>query len=174
MLSDKDLKRIERHPNKRSGYDVYIYNCPTCNENEIRTEKARRLSHSGKCKQCARKRTPYKALYNRLKYSVNKRNIKGSKYKDFNITFEQFLEFTNILNCHYCNRSITWSPSCKKGVSQACNLDRKNSNLGYIKDNLVVCCQKCNYMKGSEFSYEEFKAIVNFLDKVRLEGFKHE
>ena len=69
------------------------------------------------------------------------------------------LDFTKINNCHYCGDDILWVKHTGTGQHRY-NLDRKDSNKGYSKDNCVVCCKKCNYMKGSEFSYEEFKEIV--------------
>jgi hypothetical protein len=72
-----------------------------------------------------------------------------------------FLEFTNIKNCHYCNGDINWSEyqSINFQKSQAYNLDRKDNNLGYTKDNCVVCCGRCNLSKGDRFTYDNWKQI---------------
>jgi len=38
-------------------------------------------------------------------------------------------------------------------------IDRKNSNYEYTKDNCVMCCYWCNNAKTDEFTYPEFKEI---------------
>lgn len=115
---------------------VYIFNCFECGKNEIRPE------HKYLKKQ------------------------KRRKQKSFNLTFNEFLEFTKIKNCHYCNSPIKWVKHTGKGCYRY-NLDRKDSSKGYSKQNCVVCCKRCNYMKGSEFSYKEFKEVVKLINTMR-------
>jgi len=77
------------------------------------------------------------------------------------ITFEQFLEFTNISECHYCNSPIVW----KKSGSRTYNLDRKDNNKGYLLNNLVVCCYKCNKGKREIYTYEEWYGMTEYFRK---------
>lgn len=93
-------------------------------------------------------------------------NKRRKKQKSFELTFEEFMSFVEIKNCHYCNDLIKWVKHTGNGQHRY-NLDRKNSNLGYSIENCVVCCKACNYMKGSEFSYEEFKEVVLLLHRFR-------
>ena len=39
-------------------------------------------------------------------------------------------------------------------MSAKYNLDRKDNSIGYSKNNCVVCCSTCNYIKGDKFTYE--------------------
>lgn len=41
-------------------------------------------------------------------------------------------------------------------LPQTISLDRRNPNLGYIKENVVLCCWIVNHMK-QDYSIEEFK-----------------
>ena len=64
------------------------------------------------------------------------------------MTFSEFLEFTKIDKCHYCGNQITWtSHRHNREIYHGYNLDRKDNDDGYTKDNCVVCCEVCNYMK---------------------------
>lgn len=95
---------------------------------------------------------PFLSLYNHLKYSARTNHPD----KEFSLTYNEFVFFTQIGCCHYCGGSnIVW------------NLDRKDNTQGYSFDNVVVCCKECNMMKRDWLSYEEFKAIRLFLRRWR-------
>jgi 5-methylcytosine-specific restriction endonuclease McrA len=81
-------------------------------------------------------------------------------HKDLSLTFEEFREFTKQSSCVYCEAPVTWSAFIDKQASAAYNLDRKDNALGYTKDNCVVCCKPCNYSKGSRFTHEEFRVMM--------------
>ena len=53
--------------------------------------------------------------------------------------------------CHYCGGSL---PKWGGG------LDRKDSDRGYTRDNVVPCCSDCNTAKASFFSHDEFLAAM--------------
>lgn len=91
---------------------------------------------------------PYIRLYNRL--------LNGAKSKGLIVTLSylEFLEFTKIGSCIYCNTEVQWVKHGKKAIKY--NLDRKINSLGYTKDNCVVCCWKCNSTKSNHYTYEEF------------------
>jgi hypothetical protein len=100
---------------------------------------------------------PYESLYNRL---VNRHKI------DFvSLTYEDFVEFTKIHNCHYCNAKIHWAIENTKKNGTACNLDRKDSTVGYTVENCVVCCKRCNIAKMHHFSYNQWKQIGWFMQE---------
>lgn len=74
--------------------------------------------------------------------------IKNDKQKT-DLTYEDYVEFTNIKNCTYCNSLIPW-------VEYGDNtpgffLDRKINSLCHMKSNLVVCCGICNFTKRDFF-----------------------
>lgn len=164
-LKEENFIKIERIRYKSSTRLVYYYKCNNC-FNMIKPERKYLNKHSGLCRFCVHKGTPYLSSYNHLKEGISRTNKKRKKQKSFELTFKEFLEFVEIKNCHYCNRSIDWIKHSGNG-SFKYNLDRKDSNLGYSLNNCVVCCKVCNYMKGSEFSYEEFIETIKLLNKMR-------
>ena len=114
-------------------------------------------SHNLKSKKsascgCTNKLESYKALYNFL----CRMSVIGNKTCD--LTFQEFLKFTSITKCHYCNTPIQWTEHNLSGGGSY-QLDRKNNLLGYNKDNCVVCCLRCNYAKGSRYTYDEWYAM---------------
>jgi len=94
---------------------------------------------------------PYKRLYNKLINNAKKKN------QEISITYQDFLEFTRIKNCHYCKTELTWIKHGQKATKY--NLDQKDPNKGYCKENLVPCCWDCNNLKSNKFTYDEFKKI---------------
>src|SRR5690348_6634040 len=98
------------------------------------------------------RKEPYRWLYNSL--------VKFTKThgKEFTLSFEDFLAFTQVEECHYCGDTIEWQPysRCGKNRSRsAYYLDRKDNRLGYSTENCVVCCSMCNSIKGDKLTYSE-------------------
>lgn len=100
---------------------------------------------------------PFQSLYKRLVWNCQKTNV------PITLTFEEFLEFTTIQNCHYCNDKITWHQRNRSRY----NLDRKNNNQGYTKENCVVCCKECNYAKNNHFTHDEMMIIGKAIGEVK-------
>lgn len=79
-----------------------------------------------------------------------------------------------IQNCHYCGSE----PSAKiigenRMNSKPINgnfiyngIDRKNNDIGYLRENCVTCCKTCNFAKNS-MSYDEFIGYLDNLVKFR-------
>jgi hypothetical protein len=97
---------------------------------------------------CSHFLRPFEALHNVLISRSAQRPI------EVLLSYEDFLRFTKIKKCHYCSADITWD---ERG--QRYNLDRKDNALGYSKENCVVCCLECNYIKGARFTYEQMLQI---------------
>ena len=92
---------------------------------------------------------PYEYLYNRIKQGKH----------EVTLTYEEFLEYTKETNCHYCNVPIHFKVHIYVEGESPTNLDRKDSDLGYSKQNCVVCCKRCNVAKNNHFTYEEWLQI---------------
>src|SRR5208282_3209144 len=80
---------------------------------------------------------PHQSVYNFLVANSNKQGHYIS------LTFEEFLRFTEIKECHYCGALLTW----REFGGRIYQLDRKNNTVGYIAENCVACCKFCNYAK---------------------------
>jgi len=95
---------------------------------------------------------PYESLYNRLKTMTR---------HEVNLTYEEFEEFTKERLCHYCGKELVWQ--VRYAGRGGWQLDRKDSSMGYSKDNCVPCCKRCNFGKGRGFTYEEWKQIGDLI-----------
>jgi len=84
------------------------------------------------------------------------------------LTYEEFLDFTRIKECHYCGVEVIWSERKNSEQTQLrYNLDRKNNEICYTKDNCVVCCGNCNFGKSNRFTYEEWVVMSIALKEFR-------
>lgn len=124
---------------------------------------------SGFCKRHAKSnskallssKVPFLGHYKNLRRNAAKHHPD----KEFDITYEQFFFLTQIGVCHYCGESnIVWNA---RSFNRKSNLDRKDNTIGYVFNNVVVCCKECNFMKRDWLSYEEFKAVRRFLKNWR-------
>lgn len=153
--------------------------CKDCGT--VRETRAGRDRLPERCNRCARlcraekfqKRSievrtlrPYEWIYRVLLRQAKEKN------RTITLTYEEFLTFVHVDSCHYCNASIPKRGVKSKGSYANTFLDRKDNDRGYEADNLVVCCPRCNRVKSSEFTYEEFKILVQTLihiDNLRKE-----
>jgi len=118
---------------------------------------------SKRAKSYLRKR-PYEWLYNVFLSSTVSKG-------DTNILYEDFLRFTEISECYYCQVKIPW-PTPFRGrqhTSDKYFLDRMNPFLGYLKSNVVVCCSECNYGKSKRYSHGEWLVMARALCQYRQE-----
>lgn len=82
---------------------------------------------------------------------------KNAKVKDrlFELSFEDFLTFWQE-TCYYCGEIV------ENG-----GIDRIDNSVGYKKENLVCCCEKCNMSKRT-LSVEDFishcRKVIQFWD----------
>lgn len=72
-------------------------------------------------------------------------------------------EYSRIISkqCHYCGNDL---PQIGVGI------DRKTNTIGYVQDNCVPCCGRCNYVKGWQFTYEEMlllSPVIKQIDRNR-------
>jgi hypothetical protein len=74
-----------------------------------------------------------KIHYSNYKRSANDKNL------EFGLSSDVFDEIVKA-PCYYCGTIQD------KGFN---GIDRQNSEIGYVADNCVSCCQMCNYMKAS-------------------------
>jgi hypothetical protein len=102
---------------------------------------------------CRNQVPAFQSRFNRLQWISNERGIKCA------ISFSQFQEFTKIKTCHYCHAPIEWK---SQKNAQAYHLDRKDSSAGYIIENCVVCCTRCNMGKSDRYTYDEWYKMNDY------------
>lgn len=103
------------------------------------------------------------ALKKRL-YSVFCRNSKQAKH-EVKIDFEQYINLV-LQPCFYCGTygsNKLELPYISFGLKYN-GLDRIDSNIDYIKSNVVTCCRSCNRAK-SDMTTQEFQ---DWLQRVHL------
>lgn len=121
------------------------------------------------CKECVKARvsayrkrvrgdrTNYVWLSRKLWKLKNRAKLHNWSF-DLDIDFVHWL-YNEPHACEYCK---------EKGLS---TFDRKENTKGYTKDNLVVACYRCNYMKGNQFSYEDMLILGRALRKIDKKRF---
>jgi len=91
------------------------------------------------------------------------------------LSYEYFENFIKGDKCHYChvtpediNELIDMQKIFKKHETRgfSMEIDRKEPNKEYRKDNIVLCCYWCNNAKTDEFDDEDFKPIGKAIRKV--------
>lgn len=110
---------------------------------EFQRERARKYSKSPWNRKSAQKP---EARYKRLFIRANLKKFK------VNLTFGEYIKI--IKNpCYYCNNSI---------LSEiGGGLDRIDNSKGYIRNNVLPCCNSCNRTRGDRFTVEEMKIMIN-------------
>ena len=132
------------------------------------------LAHDNRHKAHLRKSDPLHGAINRIftsyKWGAIKRHI------DFSLGFEEFRVLTS-QNCFYCGLEPKQVTSSGRNHYFYNGIDRINSDLGYVNNNVVPCCKSCNHSK-SYFSQEEFyqwaKKTYENLTKNKILGDNHE
>jgi len=163
------LTALEQLPERsKSRQIVWRCACVCGNEHKVQT----RDLTSGVVKSCGclqkdrpnhkSRLRPFESTYNNLLRESKKRGHVVT------LTYEEFVVLTRSPKCHYCEAELEWNEYQCNDSSSAYNLDRKENRSGYTADNCVPCCRKCNYGKGSTFTYEEWKDIGNLLRLRRI------
>jgi hypothetical protein len=161
MLQKEQAIKIEKQLRKTGGpRTVYHFACSAqgC-AHTIRVRSSELPSSKGLCSSHAQQKRPYESIYNRLHQDHRQIPVL--------LTYEEYLSFTKIKNCYYCNASIPWTPfSFIEGSFNSCAyfLDRKDNNGPYSKENCVVCCTRCNNFKSS-LDYNDFIILCNLISE---------
>lgn len=164
MLDMSTLIRTEKElvQHKTKGpyrRTIWVFPCNSCGK-EMRKQKSALTTHKGKCNSCTKRLNhPYQSTYNGMLRSIKSTNKRFNRELPVELTFEDFLEYTELKTCHYCSGEVVW----REYRPGPYNLDRKDNNLGYHKGNLVVCCFECNHKKNRFYSYDEFVLISELL-----------
>jgi hypothetical protein len=111
------------------------------------------LESQGKYKEAKAVRllTIQEIAYGKHKQEARRRPGIGTK-----LTLQEFINFWQ-KDCTYCGDKI-----------ETIGLDRINSDVGYIKGNVVPCCKHCNWMKNKnspEFFLNHCKKVANHSSK---------
>lgn len=150
------LTVLSREPNTKGGEARWLCLCDCGNTHKVTAGPLTKgkITNCG----CIRKEKL------KLTFGLSAKNMLIRTYKwhakERNLLFELSYDELIILfegNCFYCDTKPE-----QKILKQRMNgsfiyngIDRINNELGYIKDNVVSCCKKCNIAKNN-YSIEEF------------------
>lgn len=129
---------------KNIEYTMWVTECRNCEnirKNEIAQKRANEKGLEWNIKQILR--------------SINNRTKKSKLNVDIDITF-----LINLFNqqdgiCPYSGRKMKFDINSQERLS----LDRKDSNKGYTKDNVVWCCWQANNIK-QDLNEIDFKSWI--------------
>ncbi len=84
--------------------------------------------------------------------------------KKYNILIDYNTEYLISLgiNCFYCNIECKFGNEKDSRHSDTLSYDKKDPDIGYIKENVVVCCWFCNRMKN-QTNYQDWIQFINFI-----------
>ena len=157
---------VERLGNDKHNKTRWMCKCDCGNLKEIGGWDLR-AEHSKSC-GCLRTQTlvqrNLKAPYFWI-FTMAKQHAVASN-KSFELEYEDILDFVKINKCHYCETELVWEKHGVKGKYHGYRLDRVNNDLGYMRENCVVCCTSCNRIKGNQFTHDEMLTIGKFVKSV--------
>ena len=164
--------------------DIIFLVCNKCRQTKPSSEfyksKMNRSGYRWQCKQCladadkkkyagndAIRRAKLKysktdmARYSRLKSNARKR---GTEFLLDKLEFLLWLEKQEKV-CYYCGISLNTDGNRGEQLS----VDRKDNLVGYTFENIALCCQRCNTIKGDIFTEQEMAEIAEKYIKPKLE-----
>lgn len=132
------------------GFRKEVQRCETCYNKLRDTESKRQRAPRNYKQEYMKNINPYYGMYHT---SAKKRNL------EFALDVDEFKEIV-YKPCYYCKH---------QKHDEVNGIDRINSNIGYVMNNIVPCCNVCNYAKGSQ-TIKEFiqhckKVASNFEDE---------
>ena len=64
------------------------------------------------------------------------------------------------LKCHYCGADLIKEATRSTQSPFDLTIDRKDNNKGYILDNIIMACKRCNLVKTDIFTEQEMIEIA--------------
>lgn len=161
-----ELVGTKKSGNKRTTWKC---KCDCGNTVNVNSENLRRGKQIG-CGKCRYKIANQYGSYNLREYDTAfnvfynsnlKRTCARERNLEFKLTKSEVREIT-AKNCFYCGSppSNVMRARNKFGSDFIYNgIDRVDNNKGYVIENVVACCKKCNQAKMN-LTADEFKQLV--------------
>lgn len=122
-------------------------------------------------KKILRKNDPIHFIGEGIKYSARKRGLEApltnTEYREWFKSQKQV--------CGYCSSDLTTINNYLKKIGiqksfRRLSVDRKNSDKGYVLDNIILACYLCNISKQAIFSHSDFVEIAQKYIIPKLKG----
>jgi hypothetical protein len=139
----KSVTDFNKKSTSRDGYDTHCKLCLRARDFEFRS------TLNGF----------FKKLIQSAKQRIKKKNLKDYNNFEITITKEELLEIFNTQDglCFYSELKMNHVPFTNYMMS----IERINSNLGYIKDNIALCCAEFN--SSCQWTHEKIKEMLEIL-----------
>lgn len=142
-----------------SGHEYLRSNCRKC---EHKREKAM-PSHKERSKRTVRnqgrrrkeERKDSSSIYKHIYYDARRSDKRHGRKNDLEL---EFIRAKVAGECQYCGESEI-----------RMTLDRIDNSLGHLKDNVVPCCIRCNYIRGN-IPYDAWLKMVPGVREARIAG----
>jgi hypothetical protein len=171
---EKDL--IEFYKNKYE-IDGLRAICKVCVKeyNDKNKEKAKKMTRKEYYQKYYEKAKERRRIWSYLPQGVFRVILNRAKKRNLEcMTKEEFIDWykNQKRECHYCKRSE--EETCKEIVNGRkfgrLSIDRKDNTRGYILNNIVLACFRCNGIKSNYFTEQEMLqigAIINIKEADR-------
>ena len=134
----------------------------------------RKCGYYSRCKICKGEYQSKKHKNDRLENPIEtwiNSNFCNTRYRanklilDFDLTKEYIrAQFEISKLCTYCSKNFNFQGTVLNRDDTP-TLDRLIPTLGYTKDNVVLCCYRCNAIKNNA-TFEELRIIAGVLEKL--------
>ena len=148
---EKNLSEFPLDKNKRDGRNYY---CLVCSMEKKREERRTHKEKYGL--------TPIQMMYKKRPNVYKLRGyIQYDKKKGVYDENGDYFDLEGIdavlkkSHCVYC------------GAKRYLGLDRIDNSKGHTKENVVVCCKDCNWIRGDRYTLEEMKIIGKAMRSIR-------
>jgi len=129
---------------------IFVCACSICGA-EMKLRACSFKEHGGICRSCIRTRLSRMRAYEPLYLHFCRQAVKRGK--ENSLTYEDFLTFTDINKCHYCQAPITWARAEQSRIGNywGYNLDRKDNQQGYNKGELRCRMREMQQRQNTSF-----------------------
>ena len=146
IVEQKPERKAVKQEWNENNYEKVVMKGLNYRQRQIEADVDQYLNKNAENAKQWRDRNPEKVATNNLnkinsvelQYGVYTRSARD-KNLEFKLSLADFTLLTEQL-CYYCGTIQ------ERGFN---GIDRQNSEVGYVTDNCVSCCQMCNYMKAS-------------------------
>jgi 5-methylcytosine-specific restriction endonuclease McrA len=99
--------------------------------------------------------------------------LRSRKRHRFLLLKEEFINWYNQQEkiCYYCKRTYKESQIDDYMINikaKRLTIDRKDNSKGYIKENIVLACRRCNNIKGDYFTEQEMLEIGKIISRRKI------
>lgn len=159
-LYNKDCVEAQRQKRAMQNKAWYLAN----RESRIKKANEYRIKNKAKYNRYRneyRKKNP-KGIFDCIKQGAKKRNI------ELMMTQKEFCDWYAVQDrcCFYCKRhedDVVKEKDIIQVMAHRLTIDRCDNNVGYSTGNIVLCCSRCNTVKGNYFTKQEMLLIGNII-----------